>query len=187
LADRRYFVIWLFKVVSSAIRRIWPVHGQGRSVVMTLQKLSTIDAPRHIHPEHTPRLRLKPKAPRSGYVDVAWWPHSDDLTAQRQYLLALLSVRLGPIDRVLFNVNEWAKSTGKLITGGRAVRLDGYRRQPVNTVEVIGLNRGRIALLVVPPNSDPDEAHATLMAAASPSDESTVDGLLTMTARQGRI
>ena len=75
----------------------------------------------------------------------------------------------------------------KLITGGRAVRLDGYRRQPVNTVEVIGLNRSRIALLVVPPNSDQDEAHAILMAAASPSDESTVDGLLTMTARQGRI
>ena len=154
---------------------------------MTLQKLSTIDAPRHIHPEHTPRLRLKPKAPRSGYVDGAWWPHSDDLTAQLPDLLAVLSVRLGPIDRVLFNVNEWAKSTGKLITGGRAVRLDGYRRQPVNTVEIIGLNRSRIALLVVPPNSDPDEAHATLMAAASPSNESTVDGLLTMAARQTRI
>ena len=139
-----------------------------------------------LHPEHTPRLRLKPKAPRTGYVDGAWWPHSDDLNAQLPDLLAVLSVRLGPIDRVLFNVNEWAKSTAKLLTGGRAVRLDGYRRQPVNTVEVIGLNRSRIALLVVPPNSDPDEAHATLMAAASPSNESTVDGLLTMTARQGR-
>ena len=110
---RRYFVIWLFKVVSSAIRRIWPAHGQDRSVVMTLQKLSTIDAPRHIHPEHTPRLRLKPKAPRTGYVDGAWWPHSDDLKAQLPDLLAVLSVRLGPIDRVLFNVNEWAKSTAE--------------------------------------------------------------------------
>jgi hypothetical protein len=25
-------------------------------------------------PEHTPRLRLKPKAPQTGYVDGAWWP-----------------------------------------------------------------------------------------------------------------
>ena len=149
---------------------------------MTLQKLSTIDAPRHIHPEHTPRLRLKPKAPRTGYVDGAWWPHSNDLTAQLPDLLAVLSVRLGPIDRVLFNVNEWAKSTAKLRTGGRAVRLDGYQRQPVNTVEVIGLNRSRLALLVVPPNSDQDKAHAILMAAASPSDDSTVEGLLTTTA-----
>jgi hypothetical protein len=152
---------------------------------MTLQKLSTIDAPRNT-PEHTPRLRLKPKAPRSGYVDGAWWPHSDELAAQLPDLLAVLSVRLGPIDRVLFNVNEWAKPTAKLNTGGRAVRLDGYQRQPVNTVEVIGLKRGRIVLLVVPPNSDPDEAHATLMAAASPSGESTVEGLLATTARQGR-
>jgi hypothetical protein len=152
---------------------------------MTLQKLSTIEAPRKT-PEHTPRLRLKPKAPRSGHVDGAWWPRSDDLGAQLPDLLAVLSVRLGPIDRVLFNVNEWAKSTPKLSTGGRAVRLDGYQRQPVNTVEVIGLNRSRIALLVVPPNTNPDEAHATLMAAAGPNDASTVDGLLTMTARRGR-
>jgi Family of unknown function (DUF5994) len=33
-------------------------------------------------PEHTPRLRLKPKAPHCGYVDRAWWPHSDDLTGK---------------------------------------------------------------------------------------------------------
>ena len=138
---------------------------------MTLQKLSTIDAPRSA-PQHTPRLRLKPRAPRSGYVDGAWWPHSDQLTEELPDLLAVLSVRLGPIDRVLFNVNEWAKTTAKLSTGGRAVRLDGYQRQPVNTVEVIGVNRSRIALLVVPPNANPDEAHATLMAAASPSDKS---------------
>jgi hypothetical protein len=33
-------------------------------------------------------------------------------------------------------------------------------------------------LLVVPPNADPDKAHATLMAAAAPSNKSTVDSLL---------
>ncbi len=41
---------------------------------------------------HTPRLRLKPKAPQSGYVDGAWWPYSDDLTAELPDLLAVLSV-----------------------------------------------------------------------------------------------
>ena len=39
-------------------------------------------------PEHTPRLRLKPKAPLSGYVDGAWWPRSDDLAAELPDLLA---------------------------------------------------------------------------------------------------
>ena len=112
-------------------------------------------------PEHTPRLRLKPKAPQTGYVDGAWWPRSDDLTTELPDLLAVLSVRLGPIDRVLYKLSDWAKAPAKLATGGRAVRLDGFRLQPPNTVEVLGLNRNRIALLVVPPHTDPDHAHAT--------------------------
>jgi hypothetical protein len=145
---------------------------------MTLQKDLT-DVGRHTTPpEHTPRLRLKPKAPQSGYVDGAWWPRSDDLAAELPDLLAVLSVRLGRIDRVLYNLDEWANASAKLVTGGRAVRLDGYRRQPIHTVEVLGLNRNKIVLLVVPPDADPDEAHATLMAAAAPSNASTVDSLL---------
>ncbi|KKC05028.1 DUF5994 family protein [Mycobacterium nebraskense] len=129
-------------------------------------------------PEHTPRLRLKPKAPHTGYVDGAWWPHSDDLTTELPDLLAVLSVRLGPIDRVLYKLNDWATAPAEFATGGHAVRLDGYRLQPPNTIEVLGLNRNRIVLLVVPPHTEPDRAHATLMAAAAPDDDSTVDGLL---------
>ena len=91
---------------------------------MTLQQ-DGVDTVRHYTPpEHTPRLRLKPKAPQSGHVDGAWWPHSDDLAAELPDLLAVLSVRLGRIDRVLYNVNEWAKPPSrKLETGGRLVRL----------------------------------------------------------------
>jgi hypothetical protein len=145
---------------------------------MTLLEGRTDAWQRNSPPEHTPRLRLKPKAPHSGYVDGAWWPRSDDLAAELPDLLAVLSVRLGRIDRVMYNLNEWAKAPRKLATGGRRVRLDGYQRQPTNTVEVLGLNRNRIALLVVPPNADPDQAHATLMAAATPSNDTTVDSLL---------
>ena len=129
-------------------------------------------------PEHTPRLQLKPKAPHTGYVDGAWWPHSDDLTTELPDLLAVLSVRLGPIDRVLYKLSDWAKAPAKLTTGGRAVKLDGYRLQPPNTVEVLGLNRNRIVLLVVPPHTDPDHAHASMMAAAGPGNVSTVGGIL---------
>ena len=134
-------------------------------------------------PEHTPRLRLKPKAPRCGYVDGAWWPHSDDLITELPDLLAVLSVRLGRVDRVLYKLNDWAKAPTKLATGGRSVRLDGFRLQPPNTIEVLGRNRNRIVLLVVPPHTDPDRAHATLMAAAAPDNDSTVDGLLMISLR----
>lgn len=135
-------------------------------------------------PEQRPRLRLKPKGPHTGYVDGAWWPHSDDLTAELPDLLAVLSVRLGPIDRVVYKLNDWADAPTELATGGHAVQLDGYRLQPPNTVEVLGLNRNnRMVLLAVPPHTEPDCAHATMMAAAAPDDDSTVDGLLMISLR----
>jgi hypothetical protein len=149
---------------------------------VTLQPIPT-EAGLHPHPpEHTPRLRLKPKAPTCGYVDGAWWPRSTDLAAELPDLLAVLSVRLGPIERVAYNVTEWAPAVTKLRTGGRAVRLDGYRRQPNDTIEVVAIGRGKIALLVVPPDTDPEHAHATLMAAAAPVDASTVAHLLAVAA-----
>ena len=61
---------------------------------------------------------------------------------------------------------------------GRRVRLDGYLRQPTNTIEVLGLNRNRIGLLVVPPDTNPDLAHESMMTAAAPNNASMVDNLL---------
>jgi hypothetical protein len=121
---------------------------------------------------------LKPKAPVTGYVDGPWWPHSDDLTKELPDLLAVLSVRLGAIGRVLYNLSEWAKPPAKLATGGRKVRLDGYRLQPINTLEVLGVNRNKILLLVIPPHTSSGHAHTTMMAAAAPNNDSTVDDLL---------
>ncbi len=80
---------------------------------MTLQQGRSTTGSKHTPPEKTPRLRLKPKAPTSGYVDGAWWPHGDDLAIELPDLLAVLSVRLGPIDRVIYNVSEWAEGPGQ--------------------------------------------------------------------------
>jgi Family of unknown function (DUF5994) len=146
---------------------------------MTHQEVRTGVGRHPTPPDYTPRLRLKPKAPRSGYVDGAWWPWSDDLTSELPDLLAVLSVRLGRIERVLYNLGEWATAPAKAMLGERVVRLDGYRRQPINTLEVLGVNRDKIVLLVVPPNTNSDQAHATMMAAAAPNDDSSVEGLLT--------
>ena len=133
---------------------------------------------RHTGPESTPRLRLKPKAPVSGHVDGAWWPQTHDLTTELPDLLAVLSVRLGTIDRVMYNLAEWAQMPKRLTTGGRAVRLDGYRLQPADTLQVQGLGREKILLLVLPPHTDPDIAHQAMMTAAAPNDATTVRDLL---------
>jgi hypothetical protein len=126
----------------------------------------------------TPRLRLKPKAPPSGHVDGAWWPRSDDLTTELPDLIAVLSYRLGEIDRVTYNLNEWIEAPAQLTTGGRAVQLDRRQRPPSNTLEVLDANRNKLVLLVVPWYTAPDYAYAIVMSAAAPNDASSVDTLL---------
>ena len=121
---------------------------------MTRHKGRTVPGGYQPGPEHTPRLRLKPKTPTTGHVDGAWWPRSDDLAEELPDLLAVLSVRLGPVGRVMYNLAEWAKMPPRLTTGGRAVRLDGYRLQPANTLQVQGIGRESVLLLVVPPDTD---------------------------------
>jgi hypothetical protein len=138
-------------------------------------------------PENTPRLRLKPKAPTTGHVDGAWWPHSDDLARELPDLLAVLSVRLGGVDRVLYKLTEWETPPKRISVGGRPVRLDGYRRQPTSTLEVLGTGDARVLLLVIPPHTDPDIAHETMMTAAAPSNASSVDGLLAITPQDREV
>jgi uncharacterized protein DUF5994 len=152
--------------------------GQDGSVAMTrgqARNSSRWDATRDIH---TPRLRLKPAAQGSGYVDGAWWPHSDDLMTQLPELIAVLSMRLGAISCVMYNNREWRRTPAEVVSGGRVVQLDGYRGQPPNTVEVIDSKGNKLVLLVVPFHIDPDQAHRIVMAAAAPGNASSVDTLL---------
>src|SRR5689334_19521899 len=145
---------------------------------MELLESRPISTRRGAGPENTPRLRLKRKAPVSGYVDGAWWPRDDDLPAELPDLLAVLSVRLGSVTRVAYNLDEWATAPRKIPIGGRMVRLDGYRRQPHNTIGVLGGRGDKIVLLVVPAHTEPDRAHAIVMAAAERDNASSVDILL---------
>ncbi|HET9876171.1 MAG TPA: DUF5994 family protein [Mycobacterium sp.] len=145
---------------------------------MTLQQARSAAGRHPTPPEHTPRLRLKSKAPRTGHVDGAWWPWSDTLTTELPDLLAVLSVRLGSIQRVRYNLGEWAVAPAKLVAHGQTVRLDGHQRQPANTLEVLGAGCGRITLLVVSAHTDPDQAHETMMTAAARGNDSSVDALL---------
>jgi hypothetical protein len=145
---------------------------------MTLKQAYLQHGDGSLRPEYTPRLRLKPKAPETGYVDGAWWPWSDDLTIELPDLLAVLSVRLGAIERVLYNLNEWITPPRKFAVGSRSARLDGYRYQPIHTITVLGTAQHAITLLVVPHHTDPDHAHAAMMNAACPNNTATIDHLL---------
>ena len=122
-------------------------------------------------------MRLKPKAPTTGFVDGGWWPRSRDLAAELPRLLTVLSVRLGRIERVSYHLADWDPTVRKINFGGGVVRLAGYRSQHPDTVDVIAA-RHRVTLLVVPPEAAAQTAHAALMAAGHRGNTDDVEALL---------
>src|SRR6185437_15452815 len=119
------------------------------------ERLMTLNQARHVTGSPStrsttrPRLRLKPKAPTTGYVDGAWWPRSNDIAVELPDLLAVLSVRLGPIAMVIFNVGDWANTPTEFAMDDRPVRLGASTGQPVDTIQIIG-DHHKLVLLVVP-------------------------------------
>ncbi|WP_040686608.1 DUF5994 family protein [Nocardia vinacea] len=135
---------------------------------MAPKKIRSPAARHRVPPEYTPRLRLKPKADRDGYIDGAWWPRSGELTAELPDLLAVLSVGLGPVWRVVYDPACWSRAPQQMTVGNRAVRLDPYRFERWNTMFVFGRDSGLIVLRVIPSATAEDIAHAALMAAVNP-------------------
>ncbi|HEY7594473.1 MAG TPA: DUF5994 family protein [Actinophytocola sp.] len=123
-------------------------------------------------------MKLKPKAPPTGSVDGAWWPRTRDLGAELPALLAALANRLGPVERVSYNLTAWDAAPRRLDIGGRQVRLGGFHAQHPHTVDVIGPSGSRLTLLVLPSATDPVAAHQTLMTASRRDNVDGVDRLL---------
>jgi hypothetical protein len=141
-------------------------------------EIRAFSGPRQSGPRNNPRLRLKGKAPITGYVDGAWWPHDDDLQMELPELLPVLAARLGAITRVTYHIAEWAKAPLRIVIDGRSVRLDGYNAQPANTLGFLDAYGNTIVLLIVPARTKPDRAHSIVMAASTTDDASTVQALL---------
>ncbi|MGW6936476.1 DUF5994 family protein [Lentzea sp. NPDC054927] len=129
-------------------------------------------------PRYPLRLRLRPKALTTGYVDGAWWPRSRDLAAELPALLAVLAVRLGEIPRVSYNLTEWDTAPSQISVDGIRVRLSGFWSRPPHTVDVISGDRRRHTLLLVAPDTDPSAAHQIMMRAALRENADTVEQLL---------
>jgi hypothetical protein len=120
----------------------------------------------HTAPHPPLRLRLKPKAPATGYVDGAWWPRSRDLTVELPALAEVLAVRLGRIERVAHALSAWDTVPSRFEVDGYRVRLEGFTYQDQNIIHITGSNRGRVSLLVIPPETTTPAGHDALMTAA---------------------
>ncbi|MEJ3653998.1 DUF5994 family protein [Pseudonocardia sp. TRM90224] len=131
--------------------------------------------------ERDARLKLKPKAPVTGFVDGGWWPRSWDLQAEVPTLAARLAVRLGRVERISYNLVDWQAAPRKITVDGKVIRLAGYRTQRHATVDVIGAHQ-RLTLLVVAPETMPESAHAALLASGHRGNDDTVENLLSAAA-----
>jgi hypothetical protein len=120
-------------------------------------------------------LRLKPKADSDGYLDGAWWPRSGKLTAELPDLLTVLTVRLGPIQRVIYDRASWSRVPRRLTVGNRAVQLDAHPFELGNTMYIYGSNGRMIVLRVIASTTSHDSAHTALMAAVAREPTTTLD------------
>lgn len=123
------------------------------------------------------RLRLKPSAPATGVVDGGWWPRSRDLAAEVPALLAALAVRLGTVEGVNYNLDDWGPTPRRITVDGARVRLAGYRSQHPDTIDVYG-RRERVTLLVLAPDASAPVAWAALRAAGRRANADDVGALL---------
>lgn len=123
------------------------------------------------------RLNLKPDASGSSFVDGAWWPESRDLAAELPSIVDELAGRVGPVERVAYNLDAWKATPRKIRISGSMVRMGGFHSQDFDTVDMIGARR-RLTLLVVPPETDERTAHDVLTAAGEVGNTNSVEALL---------
>jgi hypothetical protein len=134
---------------------------------MTSLEIRPRSARHHVPPEYTPRLKLRPKGNHDDYIDGAWWPRSGELATELPDLLAVLSIRLGPVQRVVYDPGCWSRAPKKTTVRGHTVELAAYPFHLRNTLYAFGTDGAVVVLRVIPSATDDDTAHTELMAAVT--------------------
>jgi hypothetical protein len=112
------------------------------------------------------RLRVKRSTATRGRVAGAWWPRSDDPTAEFPELVLAISSWVGPVSRVDYHLDDWGPTDPELMVEGWSFSVVGSTTIEANTVTVTGTAQDRMSLLVVPPGTPRGVARAVLRSAA---------------------
>jgi hypothetical protein len=121
---------------------------------------------------------LKRVLPSGGFVQGAWWPRTDQLFIELPLLLTALTPRMGTVDRVIYDENNWAPASLRMEFRGRSILLEGSSTTSPSTLSLIGKEFTRLVLLIVPPSTNPTRAYTAVMTASKPDDLSSPDELL---------
>jgi hypothetical protein len=121
---------------------------------------------------------IDPPAARTT-LDGAWWPRTRDLAQELPPLVEELHRRGIRATRVAYNPDAWEATTRRLPADGRTIRLGWFRGIDPHLLNLTGdWARGRVDLLVVPPDTTAAVAHRAFSAATDRANASTPSALL---------
>jgi hypothetical protein len=96
---------------------------------------------------------IDPAAPRTT-LDGAWWPRTRSLSEELPGLVEELDRRGIRVRRVAYNPGAWETAPRRMAADGRIIRLGWFRSIDPQLLDLTGdTHRGRVDLLVVPPDT----------------------------------
>jgi hypothetical protein len=124
------------------------------------------------------RIELKPPGPATGFVDGAWWPHSNDLARESVPLIATIAPLRGQTLRVSYDMDAWTNVEHAVVVDGVRVHLDGFRGRSPDRVLLTDKNNHSLTLLVIPPTTDAPSATDSMRRASAGANVEDTDVLL---------
>jgi Family of unknown function (DUF5994) len=139
-----------------------------------------VGSPQH-RDDSADRVRLAlvdPPAPRTT-LDGAWWPRSRSLIEELPGLVEELDRRGVRVRRVAYNPDAWETAPRRMAADGRIIRLGWFRGIDPQLLDLTGdENRGRVDLLVIPPDMTARAAGQAFTAASDRANRRTPTAVL---------
>ncbi|GAA2660518.1 MULTISPECIES: DUF5994 family protein [Actinosynnema] len=124
------------------------------------------------------RLAVRPRDSARSAADGAWWPRSADPAVEFPALIAAVTGFGRPVLRVVYHLGAWGRAEHKITVAGVVVRLEGFRTTRPWEVTVLGPDRARTVLLVIPPDTPGGAAGAALRAVTGSDGSDPVEELM---------
>jgi len=147
---------------------------------------SASTAPRTAGPPHRRdgdadpvRLALIDPPGKRTTLDGAWWPRTRSLGEELPGLVQELHRRGIRVTRVAYNPDSWESAPRRMAADGRTIRLGWFRSIDPQLLDLTGdTTRGRLDLLVVPPDTAVAAARQAFAAAADRANHRTPTAVL---------
>jgi hypothetical protein len=154
-----------------------PEHPAVDSKSMTPR---TAHAPYHRAGDADPiRLALIDPPGERTTLDGAWWPRTRSLDEELPGLVQELHRRGIRVTRVAYNPDAWETAPRRMAADGRIIRLGWFRSIDPQLLDLTGdAARGRLDLLVVPPDTAAAAAGQAFTAASDRANRRTPTAVL---------